>query len=121
MSVMLTIPSITYIYFTSSNMNYVNIIPSTTSYDFDTFTFNLSGKYLFQYNVNVSVSSDPSSIEFTGKVNGVTSVVFGTQTINSTGNYGCSIIQNLTAGDYISLVFTSVVSWSFASLTIIKL
>jgi hypothetical protein len=109
----------TYIYFASSNMNYVNIIPSTTINPFDTFTFNLSGKYLFQYNVNVSTS--PTTIEFTGKVNGVTGVDFGTQTISSSGNYGCSIIQNLTAGDSISLIFTSAVTWSFASLTIIKL
>lgn len=111
------IVSDTYIYFVSPNLNYVNITPNNNN---DTFTFGLSGKYLLQY--NVYVFSQTISIEFRGTVNGASSSSFGTQNISAPpGSYGCSIIQDLMAGDSISLVLDGLTSWNFASLTIIKL
>jgi hypothetical protein len=106
------------VYFT--NTNYVNIslsasVPGGSS--LDTLTFGLSGKYLFQYNVNGSMGS----ISLSGTVNGI-HTSFGTQTVSGTSTYGCSVIQDLTVGDKLSLVLTGVsINWTFASLTIIKL
>ena len=106
------------IYF--STVNYVNITPSQTINTNDTFTFNLPGKYLFQYNVYV-LSQVGSSIEFFGKVNGISSSSFGNQHITSHSNYGCSIIQDMAMGDFIALSIVGTGLWNFASLTIIKL
>jgi hypothetical protein len=108
-----------YIYFNSANLNYVNITPGTINNEYDKFTICLSGKYLFQYNIYILEEID-TTIQFVGLVSGV----FGKQAIQTSGSYGCSIIQDLTAGDYISLITTEQASsakWSFASLTIIKL
>jgi hypothetical protein len=105
-----------------SNLNYTNIVPSTTTIANDTITFNLSGKYLFQYNVFVSTATSGSSIYFSGKVNGLIGSTFGTQNITISSSYGCSVIQDIQVGDYLSLMFNNTSNtWNFASLTIIKL
>lgn len=102
-------------------VSYVNINPSTVFNLYDTFTFNLSGKYLFQYNVFI-VQNVPNTIEFVGKVKGVSSTTFGSQNVLTTSSYGCSVIQDMIAGDYVSLTLASTGNtWNFASLTIIKL
>jgi len=103
-------------------VNYVNITPSATSNLNDKFTFNLSGKYLFQYNVFLIEGQGRNSIEFLGKVKGVNTTSFGSQNITTTSSYGCSVIQDMIAGDYVSLTLTATGNtWNFASLTIIKL
>jgi hypothetical protein len=90
----------------------------TTTTQYDTFTFNLAGKYLFQYNV---ILQDAGTIRLSGTVNGVSSSTFGVQTAGVAGSYGCSVIQDMIVGDSISLSFSSSLEWRFASLTIIKL
>ena len=109
------------IYINFPIVNYVNIIPSTTTNENDTFTFNLTGKYLFQYNIYIQELEPPNTICFSGTVNGIANSSFGNQNIPNAGSYGCSVIQDMLAGDVIFLKFTSVIIWNFASLTIIKL
>jgi hypothetical protein len=82
------------------------------------FTFNLSGTYLFQYNLNFNVDTQ-SDVKLL--LNGTTG--FGVQTIQAQlGSCGCSVIYNVVAGNYVSLVIdNSSATISFASLTIIKI
>ena len=101
-----TPPTITYSIYGSQ----VNITDSS-----GTLTFNLTGKYLFQYNITVENSA---IIQLT--INGTTN--FGIQTASVSGNYGCSVIQDLNAGDTVRLnISGGELIWSFASLTVIKL
>jgi hypothetical protein len=79
-----------------------------------TLTFNLSGKYLFQYNITVDSAT---IIQLTQ--NGITN--FGIQTVGNAGNYGCSVIQYLNANDTVILNISDNDTYSFASLTVIKL
>ena len=104
-----------------STVNYVNIIPSNTINDNDTFTFNLTGKYLFQYNIYIQELESSETICFSGTVNGIANTSFGNQNIPNAGSYGCSVIQDMLVGDVIFLNFENSISWNFASLTIIKL
>jgi hypothetical protein len=60
-------------------------------------------------------------IRFNGTVNGISNTSFGIQNIPSIGSFGCSVIQQMTVGDTITLSFNDNIDWSFASLTIIKL
>jgi hypothetical protein len=104
------------IYFTSENIISTNITASGSP--LNTFTFNLGGRYLFQYNVNVSttdLSIDPNQIYFLLN----DSTQFGNQNITTSETYGCSIVRDMNSGDYVNLV--SGLEWTFASLTIIKL
>jgi hypothetical protein len=80
-------------------------------------TFSLSGKYLFQYNIYVSSIESEVSVRF--ELN--SSTYFGTQTIPDTGSYGCSVIQDITLGDTVSLNFTDDTTLTFVSVSIIKL
>jgi hypothetical protein len=94
----------------SSYGSQINITDSS-----GTLTFNLAGKYLFQYNVNIVSSSGNIQLTRNG------TATFGSQTVASAGNYGCSVIQDLNAGDTVSLGFIGSLDWSFASLSVIKL
>ncbi len=98
-----------------SNFTGVNI---TASSNVNTFTFNLTGTYLFQYNVNVFPTA---SCNLELLLNGTTA--FGVNTIPfSLGSYGCSVIYQITAGNYVNLVINnSNPIITFASLTVIKL
>ena len=105
-----------------NNINFApgNIISSNITASgspLNTFTFYLAGRYLFQYNINVSTVDlgDPNQIYFL--LNGSTQ--FGNQNISGSETYGCSIIRDMNAGDYINLICNF--QWTFASLTIIKL
>jgi len=83
-----------------------------------TFTFNLSGNYLFQYNLNTT----PTIIcKIQLLLNSVTP--FGIQPIgNIFGSYGCSVIYSVIAGNTVNLTIDDPdANVSFASLTIIKL
>lgn len=104
--------------FTTGNMNYVSITIGTTVNAYDTFTFVLAGKYLFQYNVTVGASG---SVRLSGTINGISSTTFGVQTMGGAGSYGCSVIQDVIVGDSVSLSFGASLAWTFGSLTIIKL
>lgn len=111
-----------YIYFDSGNINYINITPSETTNPNDTYTFGLTGKYLFQYNIFLTDDDDfQTTIEFFGTVGGVASTSFGSQTALTSGSYGCSIIKDMNVGDFVSLRLTTQIDWNFASITIIKL
>jgi len=81
-------------------------------------TFNLSGKYLFQY--NIYVMETVTNVSIFGLINGVPNTSIGVQNIGNEGSYGCSVIQDMAVNDSISLKITDG-SWTFASLTIIKL
>lgn len=97
--------------------NFTGVSISSSS-NTDTFTFYLTGTYLFQYNVNVTVDTS-SNLELL--LNSTTP--FGVQTIPAqTGCYGCSVIYEIVAGNYVNLVIDNVdANITFASLTIIKL
>ena len=110
------VPTPQNIFFNSPNFNGVNIVATESilsSGDYDTFTFSMSGKYLFQYNVTVGEDVD---IQFK-----LGTSTFGTQNISAAGGYGCTIIQDIIAGNSVTLTLSNNIGWSFASLTILKL